>query len=136
MGNHRYHKLNVGVNMKNVSNDLILRGCEGEDVVAFQTKVHKIDHISAALKRQAPNISSQINTILNQSDGIMIPSQAFIGGMDCEVLSGNSQGWRKGRLQFKFALEFIPESDEENLMQENSSISSDSSLDSLRTVVD
>jgi len=121
------------VDMNNISSELIVNGCEAEDVIAFGTKMHKIDHIASAFKRQIRAIAGQINTILNNCDGFTIPLQAFLeGGHDCEILSANSVGWKKGKVKIKFEIEFIP--DDVEVICENVSPSSDSTLDSLRAM--
>ena len=67
------------VDMNNISSELIVNGCEAEDVIAFGTKMHKIDHIASAFKRQIRAIAGQINTILNNSDGFYDTSSSLFG---------------------------------------------------------
>lgn len=116
-----------------MTNQLSIRGCEGEDVIAFSNAMYRVDQIISAFDKQTNTISSHICNTLSQSDKILIPNAVFTTGFDCEVLGVNSKGWRKGRVVVKFELEFIPDEIEED-QEGEASAPVDSSLDSLRAV--
>lgn len=119
--------------MSNMENNLPIIGFEGEDVIAFGKQMYKVEHIASALTRQiGGSIANSINAVINKSDGITIPQQAFTGGYACEVLGAHSKGWKKGKFKVKLEIEFVPDQLEEIGNDEPSK----SDLDALRAVVD
>jgi hypothetical protein len=118
--------------MNHLENELVLNGCENEDVISFPSGMYRADQIAKAFKGQLPNISARTCELLKQNNRIEVPPSLFQDGISCEVLGVNSKGWKKGQVRVKFELEFVP--DEIEVIQGEESSSSDSSLDSLRAV--
>jgi hypothetical protein len=116
-----------------MENKLSINGCEGEDVIAFSTGMYRADQISGAFEKQLRNISNQLHELL-KSQKIEIYPNIYQEGIDCEILGANSVGWKKGKVKIKFELEFIPDEIEDMTEGRGSEPTSDSSLDSLRTV--
>ncbi len=111
-----------------MSQKLSITGCAGEDVISFPTGMYRADQISSAFQTQLRNISQQMHEIL-KGQKIEIYPNIYQDGLNCEVLSANSSGWRKGKAIVKFELEFIPDEIEED-QEGEASASVDSSLDS------
>lgn len=115
-----------------MTSKLSITGCAGEDVIAFPTGMYRADQISSAFQTQLRNISQQTHEMLKKQNIDIYPN-IYQEGLNCEVLSANSSGWKKGKAIVKFELEFIPDEIEED-QEEEISASVDSSLDSLRAV--
>jgi hypothetical protein len=113
---------------------LSITGCEKEDVLAFSTGMYRADQITQAFDDQIKNISARLYESL-KAQKIDIHTNIYQEGIDCEVLGVNSTGWRQGKVKVKFELEFIPDEVEE-VANETTPTTSDSSLDSLRAVTD
>jgi len=97
----------------NVNNKLHIAGCRGDDVISFSTGMYRADQIANAFQGQLPDIAARACEVLKKYHKIDINPHFFQNGLECEVLSANSQGWKKGKVQIKFELEFIPEQGEE-----------------------
>lgn len=116
--------------------------CHEDDVLEFSSGTYRInkiiDKIQKLFKEQ---LGKQLYTILKSEQIDINPGldrngnfgyqNWFDGGIDCEILKVNSQGWQKGKVKLKITLEFEPDEPEET----NNHHQSDTSLDDIRQIM-
>jgi hypothetical protein len=114
------------------NDDLLNKGA----VLAVRGSVFKVDHLASILMNVASEIGlTEANKRLaNAQCGQLTRGDWCNSGMDCEILVPGGQGWQKGKVRFKFCLEFCleePDPSGESLTPE----ADNSPLDGLRRLV-
>jgi hypothetical protein len=94
-----------------------LKDTNGDDILDWNNNAYKLNQVKDWLNTvlENKNIIAFIDKQIKEKYSSYIPINFchIINGGNARVLKGNSsEGWKKGKLQFKLVLEFIPDEPE------------------------
>lgn len=93
----------------NMSFSVDINDYDDADVVAFDTTIHKVSNLRKI-------VNSVENTALSNclciefGSKLNVSNQSWVDpGIDCEVLSVGTKGWKKGKLKVELTVKFYPD---------------------------
>ncbi len=89
-----------------------LPDCGDDDVLAFNSNLVKVGKFRNIVKfafSDPSEIPARISELLWENGVNINPKDAFVNGLDGEVLKIGAKDWQKGKLRIRVTVEFCPD---------------------------